>query len=178
MSNTTNQAEISVCMIDQQPLIVDAIVEEQDTNLLLDTRPYIQDTQESYKALVTEMNRQKPLLPGQIIIKHTLPARLIAIVYDLEQSPVCREEYVTRTLENIIDELNKYKLRSVAMPLLGNAHGKIIEKLFIKLLHDSLTCRKLSYPEKITLLCSPEIIDNIREVLKQYRDTTAFVTAR
>ncbi len=150
--------------------MVDAIAEEQDTNLLLDTKPVTQDTQESYRSLVKIMNRQKPLMPGQIIIKNTIPVRLIAILYDIERTPVCTKIFITTALNNILDELNRHKLKSVAMPLLGTTHGKIAEQVFIKLLQESLINRKSAYPEKIMLMVPPGKIDYIQEVIEDYRN--------
>ena len=165
MSTTTGPVEISICMAGRQPPKVDAIVEEQDTNLLLDTKQVIRDTRESYRLLVNKMARQKPLGPGQVIFKNTQPARLIAILYDLEHSPVCSDKYITTAFNNILDILNKYKLISVAMPLLGSTYGKIPEQVFIKLLQESLTIRDQVYPGKIVLMVPPARLDYIRAVI-------------
>lgn len=150
--------------------MVDAIVDEQDTNLLLDTIPVIQDTRESYRSLVKKMNRRKPLLTGQIIIKNTIPARLIAIFYDFEQIPVCSEAVLTTVINNLLDKLNRHKLKSVAMPLLGSTHGKIAEQVFIKLLQESLLNKNPAYPEKIVLMVPPGKLDYIRKVIKVIED--------
>lgn len=170
MRITIGPVEISVCTADQNPFMVAAIVDEQDTNLLLDTIPVIQDTRESYRSLVKKMNRRKPLLTGQIIIKNTMPARLIAILYDIERTPVCSEAVLTTVINNLLDELNRHKLKSVAMPLLGNAHGKIAEQVFIKLLQESLLNKNPAYPEKIALMAPPGKLDYVRKVIEDYRN--------
>jgi hypothetical protein len=168
MSTTIGPAEIFVCMASQQPFMVSAIVEEQDTNLLLDTIPVIQDTQESYRSLVIKMYQQKPLTPGQVFIKDTQPARLIAIIYDIEQTPVCNEAVLATVINNLLDTMNRHKLKSVAMPLLGSTHGKITEQVFIKLLQESLINRNPAYPGKIVLMVAPDKLDYIKAVINDY----------
>ena len=170
MSIIIGPVEISVCTADQHPYTVDAIVEEQDTNLLLDTKPVIQDAQESYRSLVKKMNRQKPLMPGRIITKNTIPARLIAILYDIKWTPVCSEANLTAVMNNLLDALNCHKLKSVAMPLLGSTHGKIAEQVFIKLLQQSLINKNLAYPEKIVLMVPPGKLGYIMEVIGGYKN--------
>jgi hypothetical protein len=164
MHITIDSVEISVCTANQLPHMVDAIVEEQDTNLLLDTNPVIQDTRESYRSLVKKMKRQKSLLPGQVIIKNTIPAKLTAIIYDIERTPVCNEAVLAKVINNLLDTINRNKLKSVAMPLLGNTHGKIPERVFIKLLQESLIIRNPVYPGKIILMVPPAKIDYIKAV--------------
>ncbi len=170
MSIIIGPVEISVCTADQHPYTVDAIVEEQDTNLLLDTKPVIQDTQESYRSLIKKMNRQKPLMPGQIITKNTIPARLIAILYDVERTPICSEAILTTVINILLDELNRHKLKSVAMPLLGSTHGKIAEQVFIKLLQQSLINKNPAYPEKIVLMVPPGKLGYIKGAIGDYKN--------
>jgi hypothetical protein len=162
MENVT----ISVCAAGRQSLNVDAIVQEQDTHLILGTEPAIRDTHESYPLLVKKMGRQKPLLPGQVIIKNTTPLRITAILYDIEQTPVCTEELIADVLKSLLDKFNEYRLKSVAMPLLGSTHGKVKVSGFIKLLQDTLTISNPVYPEKILLIVPPDEVDDISDIIE------------
>jgi hypothetical protein len=72
-------------------LQVDAVVEEQDTCLLLGKSPIIMDTIESFPALVKKMEQQIRESPGNVIVKQSIPRRMIAIVYDVEHTPICKE---------------------------------------------------------------------------------------
>jgi hypothetical protein len=162
MGNVT----ISVCAADRQSLNVDAIVQEQDTHLILGTEPAIHDTHESYPSLVKKMERQKPLLPGQVIVKNTIPLRFTAVLYDIEQTPVCTEELIADVLKSLLHKFNEYRLKSVAMPLLGCAHGKIKASGFIKLLQDTLTISNPVYPEKILLIVPPDEVDDISDIIE------------
>jgi flagellar biosynthesis/type III secretory pathway protein FliH len=64
--------------------------------------------------------------------------------------------------------MNRHKLKSVAMPLLGSTHGKITEQVFIKLLQESLINRNPAYPGKIVLMVAPDKLDYIKAVINDY----------
>jgi len=172
MTTMMGNVTISVCAADKLPLTVDAIVEEQDTNLILGTYPGIRDTKESYPALVRKMERQKPLLPGQVIVKNTIPLRFTAVLYDIEQTPVCTEELIADVLNELLHKFNEYRLKSVAMPLLGSTHGKVKVSGFIKLLQDTLNTRNPVYPAEIMLIVPPDNFDDIKDIIEYVINTS------
>jgi hypothetical protein len=148
--------EITVTPTENPPFSVDAVVEEQDTSLVLGTRPVIRGTRESYGLLVKKMIRQQPLAMSEIIVKKGYPLRFTAIVYDIEKKPVCREEWVKTALKNILNQCEKHKVKNLSMPLLGTSHGKIGKEQSLNLLKSILlTCNPV-YPEKIWLVSSSE----------------------
>lgn len=131
--------------------MVDAIVEEQDTNLLLGRVTSIEETRDSFPALVKKMERQKPLGPGDVIVEGTLPKRFTSIVYDIEQDPVCREEWIITALANILEKCGTFKISTLAMPLFGIAHGKLSEEKSLDLIMQVLQQHRDKYPRKIWL---------------------------
>jgi hypothetical protein len=137
--------------IDADPLTlkVDAIVEEQDTNLLLGKTPVIMETVESIPTLVEQMQQQIREIPGSIIVKQSKPKRLIAIVYDVEHTPICEESWVKEVLQKIFTECYKHKINCLAMPLLGTTYGKLTDESFINLLQDILIKNQSHKPKKI-----------------------------
>lgn len=130
----------------------DAIVEEQDTNLLAGLKPEIKDTQESYPSLVDKMQRQVSLLPGKVLIKHEIPIRLVAIIYDIEQKPVCREEWIVTALQTILAECNTLEIQTLVLPVLGEAHGDTTPERFRQILEMLTPDPVPVYPVKICLL--------------------------
>jgi len=77
-------------------LMVDAVVEEQDTNLLLGKTPVIMDTIESFPALVKKMEQQIREIPGNVIVKQSIPRRLIAIVYDVDHTSISKKTWIKK----------------------------------------------------------------------------------
>lgn len=144
--------EITVAPPQCPPFAVDAVVEEQDTSLVLGTEPAIRETRESYSLLVRKMIRQKPLAMSEIIVKKGYPLRFTAIVYDIEKKPACREEWVKAALKNILDQCKKHKVKTLSMPLPGTTHGKIGKEQSLNLLKSILLACNPVYPQKIWLV--------------------------
>ena len=133
---------------------LDAFVEEQDTCLLLNPEAEIREIRESYPALVKQMQDQHARLPGEVIVKENRPVRLLAVVYDLEQEPVCQLTAVKQTLANLMTVIQKYRLKVVAMPLLGTSYGPVSVDDFLELLQEAISHRP-GYPEKLWLVVTP-----------------------
>ncbi len=149
---TIESIEITIAPVEQPPFNADAIVEEQDTHLLLSVEPGIRYPAESYKSLVNHMIIQQPRSPGEIIVKKTHPLRFFAIIHDIKKKPTWKTEWIVEALEQLFHEIEKYKVTTLAMPLLGTIHGSLNDEDFIKLLIAALQVRQLHYPEKIWLV--------------------------
>ena len=132
-------------------LSVDAVVEEQDTHLLLGKSPVISSVTTGFPQLVKKMQHQVPEFPGTVIVKKTRPTRLIAIVYDIDSATICCQEWLETALKNIFIQCWKYKITTLAMPLLGTAYGRIDASMMIKLLEQSLFIHQQEYPRKILI---------------------------
>ena len=132
-------------------LQVDVVVEEQDTNLILGKSPVIMDTIESFPALVKKMELQIHEIPGKVIVKQSIPKRLVAIVYDVEHTPICEESWIEEALQNILIQCDKYKVKTLAMPLLGTSYGKLKEETTMQLLQDSLIQNRRQSLKKILI---------------------------
>jgi len=98
-------------------LNVDAIVEEQDTNLILCKSPVILEAIESFSALVKKMEQQPRERVGNVLVKQSIPKRFIAIVYDVEHTPIGMKIWIEEALQNILAHCDKYKIKTLAMPL-------------------------------------------------------------
>ena len=148
---TIGSIEITVAPPEYPPFEIDAIVEEQDTSLILGVEPEIRYPGESYDSLVNHMYVQQPRSPGEIIVKKSCPLRFCAIVHDIEQKPTWKEEWVATALKKLLYEIGKYQVKTVVMPLLGTVYGSMSDESFIKLLCVALRTVQPGYPEKIWL---------------------------
>ena len=75
-------------------LNVDAVVEEQDTNLILGKSPVILETIENFPTLVKKMEQQTQEIVGNVLVKQSIPIRFIAIVYDVEHTPIGKKIWI------------------------------------------------------------------------------------
>jgi hypothetical protein len=140
---------IQFTAVDPARLKVDAVVEEQDTNLLLGKAPVIMETVESFPALVEQMEQQIREKPGSVIVKESKPKRLIAIIYDVEHTPSGEAAGISEALLKIFEQCSKYKISVLAMPLLGTSYGKLTDDHIIQILQDILVKNRQKSPKKI-----------------------------
>ncbi|MEX2525006.1 MAG: macro domain-containing protein [Gammaproteobacteria bacterium] len=139
----------------------DAIVEEQDTALVLDIEPVIRQPEENYSALVDEMIEQQPLIPGDVIVRTGRPLRFLAVIHDLDQDPSCNAGSIAVALENLLRKLTEYRVHSVAMPLLGTVHGRFDDEIFMTLLYNAMLNEPLQYTEHLWLITAAENCERI-----------------
>ena len=131
---------------------IDAIVEEQDTCLLLGNSAVIKTPVESITSLVKKMEQQNPRTPGEVLVIHSKPRRLIAIIYDLDQKQICREEWIETAVKNILQQCRVYQIRTLAMPLPGIIHGRIDEDTSLCILDNVLAKDKPDCLENVYLI--------------------------
>jgi hypothetical protein len=144
--------EVIIAPPELPPFKIDAIVEEQDTSLLLGVTPIISETNESFDKLVSQMIAQQPRSPGEVVVKGNHPVRLLAVVHNLEQEPTWKEEWIANTLGHIFKESVNNRIKTVAMPVLGSIYGSLNYENFIELFRSALPPGNFTYPEKIWLI--------------------------
>jgi len=120
------------------PFLVDGLVEEEDTYLVLSADPEVQETREQPEELMAQLLKTKAAVPGSVIVKEGQPLSLLAIVHELNQEPSWKEEWVTNALARIFREAENRKLRSIALPMLGTLHGSMKKQRFLELLREAL----------------------------------------
>lgn len=166
-----NQVDIYIAPEGCPPFPVKAIVEEQDTSLVLepadeiheysDTRPvwYLSNTQEL----------QKVYHPGEVIVKSYNPIRLLAIVHNLDCEPTWDIEWIKVAIENIFNLCSAKELASLGLPILGAQFGKLESEEFLKLLVNQLQIQPFAYPQRIWLVIPvhecQKIYDNLSQLV-------------
>jgi len=100
----------------------DAQVTEEDTWQVLSADPEIREEHDHPIRLMTGLIDQQPLTVGDIVIKNR---EWRAVIYDFDQEPMCRREWVETALHQVLDHVQDKKLGTIAMPLLGCVHDCI-----------------------------------------------------
>jgi len=148
--------EIAIATNHFPPFDAVAVVEEQDTSLVLGETDEIREPGEKpawYLANIADT--QFLLTPGHVIVRDTHPLRLQAIVHDLDQDPICKATWVSQALHQIIEITEKRNIHSLQMPLLGTRYGGVEIQQFIDLLLGELTTEHTASLKKLWLV-SPE----------------------
>jgi hypothetical protein len=131
----------------------DAIVEEQDTHLVLGPAHAIEAPGESYVTLIRQAMKQKPRPVGTVwVVTRTRPARVLAIVHDLDAEPACRENWVENAYVKVCAAIQTYGFRVVALPLLGTVHGRLGPVRSLKLLEQAVNRTSFLNLEKLLII--------------------------
>lgn len=146
---------VSVAAPEAAPFPVQAVVEEQDTALVLDMEPVLRPPRQSTTALVKAMQQQRPRRPGEVLVRRGRPLRLLAVVHVLDREPGCRAEWIETALTGVLQRCVRYRIRAAALPLLGSVHGRFNGMHSVRLLREALARHNLPYPERLWLI-APE----------------------
>jgi len=167
--------EIAIATNHFPPFAINAVIEEQDTSLVLGETDKIRDPGGKpswYLANIAET--QSLLSPGHVIVRDTHPLRLQAIVHDLDQDPICRASWISQVLQEIIAISAKRNIHALQLPLLGTRYGGVGFRQFIDMLLDELTQEDPTSLKKLWLV-SPEqqcqnIFQELNEAIKRRKD--------
>jgi hypothetical protein len=119
-----NDIDISVVVENVTPVDVDAVVEEQDTALVLGAPGYISISDEKPAwVLANQLESSDEPVPGSVLIRKGNPIRLLAIIHDLAQDPTWKTQWITKALDNIFISAQSCGIHSIKMPILGAQHG-------------------------------------------------------
>ena len=117
------------------PFDIDAVVEEQDTALILSQSGNITEPDNKPAWFLANKLESQPLLkPGSVIKKDGKTIRLLAIVHDLDMEPSWSSEWVAQALDNIIKVSHTQEISSIQLPVLGAQHGRFHLQDFLQLL--------------------------------------------
>jgi hypothetical protein len=137
-SQTRVSVELAIAPRARPPSEIGAVVAEEDRYLVLSADSEIWETKDDAEVIIAEFGDAVALEPGTVIARGSNPIHFLAVVHDLDQTPTCREEWVTKALEQIVREVNARDIRSVALPLLGGVHGSLSAAQFAAALCSAL----------------------------------------
>ena len=127
--------ELAIAPAKFPPFPIGAVIEEQDTALILDESNEIRDPGQKPPWFYANKLDQQPLLdPGQVITRDTQPLRLQAIIHDLESDPICNELWIFQAIQQAIEIAEHNKINALQTPLLGCKFGKIKPAQFFTIL--------------------------------------------
>jgi len=147
--------------------IVDAVVVEEDTYLVLGADPVPRETHEQPDGLLREAASTLPVPPGSMLVQDGAPLKFLAVVHDLNEEPTLREEWVEAALAATIREANRRRLRSLALEAWGARYGSLTAERFAMLFGDALCALKPGHPVEIWLLVAPSSCSAVHDVLSR-----------
>lgn len=141
---------------DEPPFLVEALVLEEDTYLVLSADPRAGEPYPEHPIrMMTSLLEVEPREPGTILLRDRSPLEIAAIVHDLDQEPSWREEWVASALEGAIAEAERLKLHALGLEMLGAMHGRLERPRFLQILRQALQRAHPRSLERIWLIPPP-----------------------
>jgi len=153
------------------PFSIDAVVEEEDTFLVLSAEARVRKPEGSLLKIMTNVIETRPETPGTVLLRGKNPIRLLAIVHDLNQDPSWKEAWIKSALKRVFQVSERRKLQSIALPLLGTHHGTLEKKRFVVIFRHALKKISPSYLQRIWLVIpsgtSMKTLEMLRKALEK-----------
>jgi hypothetical protein len=156
---------IELVVAPDAPPRVDAVVEEEDTYLVLSADPEVHEPEVARLRAFHDAYTAEPSEPGSVVVREGVPTRLLAVVHDLSQEPSWLEEWVGAALEGVLREVDSRRVCTLAMPPLGRVHGSLPRERFIVLLRSALGTVAPRCLERICLVVPGEEVAAFRDLL-------------
>lgn len=165
-----NDTNIVVAPKSASPFEFDAVVEEQDTALILSKPGVITEVDDKPAwFLANKLESQSLLKPGSVLKRGSNPLRLLAIVHDIDQEPSWSSEWIAQCLENIMKISHEQGISSIKLPILGAVHGRFKLEEFIPLIVNTLSKTQHSL-NNLWLVVSQHECSNALSILKEYQE--------
>lgn len=116
---------VVVAPAESQPFAVDVVAVEEDTHLLLSAASEVREPTETIDTMLRDVFDARPISPGSIRVRRTNPVQMLAVVHDIDREPMWREEWIVRALRRLLHAVDRRRLASLRLPLLGTRHGSI-----------------------------------------------------
>jgi hypothetical protein len=123
---------------DHPPFTCQAMVQEQDTLLILGEQSEITDPGKPAWYLANFLERSPAHVPGSVVVRGQAPVQLLAIVHDVDQEPTCTAATVQQAIHALFQVVQDKNISSLALPLLGTVHGRLTVQESLQLLHVAL----------------------------------------
>jgi len=151
---------------DSRPFPVEAIAFEEDTFLVMSADTTVRDPKVPLVRIMTRLMETQPELPGTVLVKGGSPARLLAVIHDLNQDPSWKEEWIAAALTGVFEGSERREVRSLALPLLGTVHGRLERKRAVELLARVLGQRPLQHLRRLWLVVPSGAAREVIELLE------------
>lgn len=154
--------QIMVAPMDKIPDAAEIMVFEEDTSMVLTVdREFLYQEEHPIRTF-TDIHNSPKRDPGDLVVKGS---SWYALVIDLDADTVCKPSWIEAVYEKVFLTLEKKKVTSAAMHLLGSIHAKTSVDLALKILCGKISRCSLSHLKMIYLIVDKPSIKEIHELL-------------
>jgi len=141
---------------------IDVRLVEEDTWQVLSADSSARVIDEHPIRLMTGLIDQKPLSVGDVLANGS---RWQAVTMDFDQQPVCRADWLTLTLEHVLQKVEEKGAHSISLPLLGVNHGDISCDISVALFIDAIKAFRFSSACRIWLVVPVDCLAMVKQRL-------------
>ncbi|TNF97908.1 MAG: hypothetical protein EP297_09465 [Gammaproteobacteria bacterium] len=142
---------------------------EEDTWQVLSADPGIREVDEHPIRIMTGLIDQKPLAIGDII---TRGKNWQAVVYDFDQEPICRKEWVEAAMRKLLEKTEEKQLHEISLPLLGSIHGCLSWIESLEVIIQGLRSQPTQCLKRVWLDVAEDRQDDIQQKLLEEADNS------
>ncbi len=168
LSHGRQVGEILLCVAaaSAPPFPVDAVLREEDRYGVLRGDPGAAGPNPDPRQLEMELARDEPLPLGTLRCEPGSPARLAAVVYDMESAARCTIPALALVLQRLPALMAEHSLRSLSLPLLGTTLGSLRPAWVLDLILTAVEVMRPPYPERLWLVVPEDQVEGIRSLLE------------
>ena len=107
---------------DDAPFKTEVRLVEEDTWLVLSAKPVLPEEETHPIRIMTDLVEQEALRPGDVIRQG---AHWKAVIYDLDQEPICQPEWIERAMQKILNLAAEHDIRTLSLPIFGVQHSRM-----------------------------------------------------
>jgi len=144
------------------PRRADVRAVEQDCWLILGEQSRLREDQRPAWVQANQLATTPSLRPGDVIPRPGQPPQLTMILYDLEQQPICKPQWVKQALSAVLEYTHDHDLSCLQLPLPGYQYGGLTAEVALTLLLTELRAYRQKNPATI-LLAMPD--EHLRQQL-------------
>lgn len=105
------------------PFVCEAVVVEQDRCLILGDPKHSNEPNRPPWFLANQLASQHLKTPGTVYISGKSPARINAIIHDVDHDPSWRAEWIISAYRSLFQLIEARGISSLCLPVLGTKHG-------------------------------------------------------
>ena len=156
-----------ICCSDEEKsaFIAEAEIVEEDTWQLMAADITARETDEHPIRLMTSLIDQKPLTPGEVIIRRN---EWRAVIFDLDAEPPCTPEWIRKALQHISHLLVSNAISSISLSLPGIRYSCLGWQTSINLVLAELVQASNQIPLVICLYIPSNYLDSVTRELEKH----------
>ena len=152
--------EVVAATMSAQPFAIDITVLEEDTWLIMGSAPILHETTSHPIRVMTDLINQQPHKTGDVLLRGR---QWLAVVYDLDQEPLCRAQWIISALQKILAQSEQKGITAVALPLLGSTHGPLSWSQSLEIIIDTLRGHEGIHLQRIWLIVDKDQLKAIQD---------------